>query len=108
MENAQQTKPELSVHSSIRPFSFGKFILGMVAAFFVDFALAILTPFVLFAASGFNIHGNGGTSSPSGLPAYFLINLAILAYMAYKGRDAASGFFIGALLSTLLVWELIN
>ncbi|MEJ7659389.1 MAG: hypothetical protein WKG07_07070 [Hymenobacter sp.] len=106
MENAQQTKPELPAHSSIRPFSFGKFILGMIAGFFVDFVLAIITLFVLAAASGFDIHGD--TSSTRWLPAYIIINIYFLAYATSKGRDSASGFFIGALISTLLAWGLIN
>ncbi|HET9505790.1 MAG TPA: hypothetical protein VFO93_19750 [Hymenobacter sp.] len=99
MEDTQQAEPK------IRPFSVGKLFLCVVTAFLIDSALAFTLPFILFAIGGFNIHAS---SSPSGLPAYFLINFALLCYMVSKGRDAASGFLIGALLSTLLVWEFIN
>jgi hypothetical protein len=99
MQNTQQAK------SKTRPFSVGRFFVCVVTAFLIDAVLAVTLPFVLFAIGGFNIHAS---SSPSGSPACFLINFALLCYMASKGRDAASGFLTGALFSTLLVWEFIN
>jgi hypothetical protein len=99
MKNAQHAKPVT------KTFSVSKFILCVVAAFLADSLLAIAIPFFMFAVGGFNIHAS---SSPNGLPAYILINSFILAYTASKGRDAVCGFFVGALLSTLLVWEFIN
>ncbi|MGI4864458.1 MAG: hypothetical protein ACRYFZ_11105 [Janthinobacterium lividum] len=105
MENDQRATPKPQVPSSTQPFSFGMFLLCMAAAFVVDFLLAMAIPFILFANSGFNIHG----PSPAGGPLiYWVANLAVLAYATSKEREVIFGCFSGALLATLVMWPLIS
>ncbi|WP_155833048.1 hypothetical protein [Hymenobacter swuensis] len=84
--------------SSNKHFHWGKFFLWMAASFIVDAVLAIVIPLITFAASGFNIHGS---TSGSELSMYYLLNIILLGYAAYKGRDAALGCFCGALLPVI-------
>ena len=90
MENKQPISSKPPVSPLYNPFSFATFFLWMILSIIVGVILAIMIPFVLFAKSGFAVHG----PSPKGGPAiYWLFNLGLVAYAACKRRDAALDFF---------------